>query len=97
MTGFTLPSIDVPLSCTFPFYHWTYTTRSPGQHSLAETHQVPDRLSPLANSAAEAILQTFLGQLTSTFNLTLEKVAFSLLLNGSSPEYPLSFPLLPFS
>lgn len=41
---------------------------------------------PLANPAAEAILQTFLGQLTSTFNMTLEKVAFSSVVNGSSPS-----------
>lgn len=41
---------------------------------------------PLANPAAEAILQTFLGQLTSTFNMTLEEVAFKSILNGSSPS-----------
>ncbi|OIW33079.1 amidase family protein [Coniochaeta ligniaria NRRL 30616] len=41
---------------------------------------------PLANPAAEAILQTFLGQLTGIFNMTLEKVAFSSIVNGSSPS-----------
>jgi Asp-tRNA(Asn)/Glu-tRNA(Gln) amidotransferase A subunit family amidase len=40
---------------------------------------------PLANPAAEAILQTFLGQLTSVFNMTMEKVAFSSIVNGTNP------------
>jgi Asp-tRNA(Asn)/Glu-tRNA(Gln) amidotransferase A subunit family amidase len=41
---------------------------------------------PLANPAAEAVLQTFLGKLTSTFNMTLEKTTFGSIMNGSSPS-----------
>lgn len=41
---------------------------------------------PLANPAAEALLQTFLGQLTSTFNMTLEKVSFASIVNGTNPS-----------
>ena len=41
---------------------------------------------PLANPAAETILQGFLANLTSVFDMTLEQVSFGSLVNGSNPS-----------
>jgi Asp-tRNA(Asn)/Glu-tRNA(Gln) amidotransferase A subunit family amidase len=41
---------------------------------------------PLANPAAEAILQTFLANLTNIFGMTKEEVAFKDLLSGATPN-----------
>lgn len=41
---------------------------------------------PLANPAAEKVLQGFLANLTSTFDMTMEEVSFGSLVNGSNPS-----------